>query len=59
MYLPDYNNTGKMNEIKWVMDRDMQTLFWEEDPYCSGFAVSTMPCYLRESDMLLVPYTPV
>ena len=59
MYLPDYAQNGSMNVIDKVMDRDGTTVFWEEDPYCGGFTINHDTCYLRNSEMLLVPYTPI
>ena len=59
MYIPDLTQNGSMNTISTVYDTD-GSVFWQEDPYCSGFSVSTNPdCYLRTTEMQLVTYTPI
>jgi hypothetical protein len=59
MYIPDFSKNGSMGVIPRVMDRDGVTVFWEEDPDCGGFTINHDTCYLRNSEMLLVPYTPI
>ena len=58
MYLPDYEKNGTMSVIDAVYTRDGKDIFWQMDPYCSGFKVDKSKCYLRASEMELVAYTP-
>ena len=48
-----------MSVVSQVLDRDGVTVFWEQDPDCGGFTIDHDTCYLRNSEMLLVPYTPI
>ena len=58
MYLPDFESNGTMNVIEKVPTRDGKEIYWEKDPYCSGFKIDNDLCTLRTSEMDLVAYTP-
>lgn len=58
MYLPDFESNGTMNVIDSVRTRDGDGIFWQMDPYCSGFKIDKQLCNLRTSEMELVAYTP-
>lgn len=58
--VPNYLQNGEVTEIKYVPDSSLNKTIsyrWEEDDDCGGTIVSN-DCNLRQSEMLLVIYTP-
>ena len=59
IYIPDYNQGGKMAEITSIPNVYNNATFWTEDSNCSGFIIDQDKCDLRISEMDIISYTPL
>jgi hypothetical protein len=40
LYVPNFNESGKMSSINYIPNRNYSSNFWTEEPNCAGFTVS-------------------
>ena len=59
LYIPDFNQNGKMAEITSIPNVYNNDTFWEEDKKWSGFIVDQDSWNLRISEMDIISYNPL